>query len=238
MQPARLWLLLLGVTGCAYAPPIRGLHAGMPDRIGRGQFEVGGTAGGFATGTGIIAPTTGGPHVAYGWSDTVVLEGGANLNFFEGLWATGWAGVRLVRSKELGHELRGVGDLELGAGAGLGGRVYEGPPPNPDARPATPVPWTSRWAGGFYEGLGIGLRWRWLGTFLRVRLDASGSTGAPATLWPSVVLGLEARAGQHLVFGLGGGAFTFWNENSGAIGPWFFYQATVALVFGGEKHVP
>jgi hypothetical protein len=227
----RLCLLLLAATGCTYSPPIRGLHAGMPDRLGRGQVELGGTAGGFS------APTTGGPHVAYGWSDTVVIEGGANLNFIEGLWATTWAGVRLLRAKDLSHELRLVGDLELGAGFGLGGRDYEGVPP-PQGGSATPVPWTSRWAGGFYEGLGVGLRWRWLGACLRVRLDTSGSTGAPSTLWPSVGLGLEARAGRHVVFGLGGGAFSFWNENSGFAGPWFFYQATVALVFGGEQHVP
>lgn len=234
----RLCLLLLAATGCIYAPPIRGLHAGMPDRIGRGQLELGGTAGGFSTGNGwLSAPTTGGPHVAYGWSDTVVLEAGANLNFIEGLWATTWAGVRLLRSKDLSSGVRVVGDLELGAGFGLGGHVYEGgPPPAPAA--ARPAPWTSRWAGGFYEGLGIGLRWRWLGTFLRVRLDTNGSTAAPSTLWPSVGLGLEARAGRHLVFGLGGGAFTFWNENHRHVGPWFFYQATVALVFGGEERVP
>lgn len=233
----RLCLLLLAATGCTYSPPIRGLHAGMPDRLGRGQVEIGGAAGGFSTGSGTSAPTTGGPHVAYGWSDTVVLEGGANLNFVEGLWATTWAGVRLLRAKELSNEVRLVGDLELGAGFGLGGRVYEGGPGPPPAA-AEPVPWTSRWTGGFYEGLGIGLRWRWLGAFLRVRLDTSGSTGAPSTLWPSVGLGLEARAGQHLVFGLGSGAFTFWNESTPSAGPFFFYQATVALVFGGEQHVP
>lgn len=233
----RLCLLLLAATGCTYSLPIRGLHAGMPDRLGRGQVEIGGAAGGFSTGSGTSAPTTGGPHVAYGWSDTVVIEGGANLNFIEGLWATTWAGVRLLRAKDLSNEVRLVGDLELGAGFGLGGRVYEGVPP-PQGGSATPVPWTSRWAGGFYEGLGVGLRWRWLGAFLRVRLDTSGSTGAPSTLWPSVGLGLEARASRHLVFGLGGGAFTFWNEDHARVGPWFFYQATVALVFGGKEHVP
>lgn len=221
----RLCLLLLAATGCTYAPPIRGLHAGMPDRIGRGQLEVGGAAGGFSTGTSLSAPTTGGPHVAYGLSDSLVVEGGANLNFVEGLWATTWLGVRLVRSKELGQEIRAVGDLEFGGGFGLGGRVFRG-----EATP--PQGLTSHFAGGFYQGLGVGLRWRWLGAFLRARLDASGGSATPGTLWPSLGLGVEARAGQHVVFGLGGGAFTFWNEGSRFVGPWFFYQATVALVFG------
>ena len=48
--------LLLAVTACnpAFGPPIRGLHAGMPGRLGAGQLEVGGSAG------GLTLPTVGG----------------------------------------------------------------------------------------------------------------------------------------------------------------------------------
>lgn len=222
-------LVLLGAVGCTYAPPIRGLHGGMPDRVARGQFELGGAAGGFSVGSGLSAPTTGGPHVAYGLRDTMVLEGGANLNLVEGAWATTWAGVRLVRSKALGQEVHLVGDLELGAGVGLGGAVLGTPQPRTGA--PKPAPWTSRYVAGFYEGLGVGLRWRWLGAFLRGRLDASASTAAPSTLWPSLVLGFEARAGAHVILALAGGTFTYWHEGLVLLGPWFFYQAQVTFLF-------
>ena len=202
------------MMGCypTYAPPIRGLHAGMPDRVARGQLEVGGTVGGFSL------PTTGGPHVGYGLSASLVIEGGANLNFVEGHWATAWGGVRLVRSKELGREVRLVGDLELGAGLGAGGVAR-----NDD------TPWTRRFAYGMYEGLGVGLRWRWLGAFLRARLDSVATSSGASTLWPSAMLGLEARAG-HLLFSVGGGRWAYWNEVDGLVGSWF-YQAQVALLF-------
>ena len=209
-------LLSVGaLLGCnpTYAPPIRGLHAGMPDRVAKGQLEVGGAAGGWSL------PTTGGPHVAYGYDDHVVLEAGANLNFVEGHWATGWAGVRLVRSRPLGHELHLVGDLELGAGAGLGGRLR-----------GETRPWTSLGAYGLYEGLGFGLRWRWLGAFLRGRLDATASSDAPSTLWPSVTLGLEAKAGPHFVFALAGSRGGYWNQADGVVGIWL-YEAQASFLF-------
>jgi hypothetical protein len=207
-------LVLLACVGCVrtYSPPIRGLLAGMPDRVARGQLEVGGTVGGFSL------PTTGGPHVGYGYSDTLVIEGGANLNFVDGYWATGWGGVRLLRSKALGNEVRLVGDLELGAGLGAGGVER-----NDSSR------WTKRFTWGMYEGLGVGLRWRWLGAFLRGRLDSSETTSGAATLWPTVMLGLEARAGP-LVFSVGGGRWAYWNQTDGLVG-WWFYQGQVSLLF-------
>lgn len=208
------WLMLLGAMGCnpTYAPPIRGLHAGMPGRVDRGQLEVGGTVGGW------YLPTTGGPHVAYGVTDRLVVEGGANLNLVDGLWATTWAGIRLLRARSLGREVHLVGDLELGTGVGLGGRASD------------TLPWTSRYAWGLYQGLAVGLRSRWFGAFLRGRLDESESNATAATIWPSVMLGLEARAGRHLVFGLGGGRMAYWNEKDGLIAFWF-YQAQVSLLF-------
>lgn len=191
----------------------------MPGRLVRGQLEVGGEVGGGGL-NGATPPTTGGPHVAYGLSDTLVIEGGANLNFFELEWATLYGGVRLSRSKPLPDELHLVGDLEVGTGLGLGGHVYGQPRSD----------WTIRQAYGLYVGFGVGLRWRWLGGYLRGRLDASASTSAPSTLWPSAVIGLEARAGQHVVFGVGAGLGAVWNQNHGVLGFWL-YQAQVAFLF-------
>ena len=224
MRRSTLWLVLCSASGCVYSPPIRGLHAGMPDRVGRAQLEVGGTVGGWSAGIGfyVTPPTTGGPHVAYGLSDTLVLEAGANLNFVEGLWATTWAGVRMVRSKDLGDEVHLVGDLEVGGGIGLGGRT--------GFSQHEREPWTSHAAYGLYEGAGVGLRWRWLGGFLRGRLDASANSAAPATLWPTVMLGLEAKPGNHVVFAMGTGWGGFWQPAKGFVGLWF-YQAQVAFLF-------
>src|SRR6476469_7647769 len=108
-------VMSLSAVGCGFSPPIRGLHPGMPGRLVKGQLEVGGEigGGGFAQPT---PPTTGGPHVAYGLSDSLVIEGGANLNFSELDWATLYGGVRLSRSKSMPEELQLVGDLEVGAG--------------------------------------------------------------------------------------------------------------------------
>lgn len=213
-------VVLWGALGCSYSPPIRGLHPGMPGRLVRGQLEIGGDLGGagFRSG-GVTAPTTGGPHVAYGLSDTLVVEGGANLNFFEGAWATAYAGVRLSRSKPLPNGLQLVGELEAGAGLGIGGRTRDASAPS----------WASP-SYGLYEGFGLGLRGKWLGAYLRGRLDASASTTAPATLWPTLMVGLEARAGSHVAFGLGTGLGGYWNERDALVGLWF-YEAQVALLF-------
>lgn len=194
---------------------------GMPGRLTHGQLEVGGTLGGVGFTNGkLTAPTTGGPHVAYGLSDTLVIEGGANLNFFEGGWATAYGGVRVSRSKALPNALHLVGELESGAGVGIGGRTR-------DAREAL---WTSGQSYGLYEGFAVGLRGSWLGGYVRGRIDASASTRAPATLWPSLMVGLEARAGEHVAFGVGSGVAGFWNALQGLAGFWF-YQAQVVWLF-------
>ena len=211
-----LLLLIVGACSPAYAPPIRGLHSGMPGRLAAGQLELGGTAGGY------ILPTAGGPHLAFGFTDSLLVEAGANLNLVEGVtsnWATGWAGVRLTREKPLGHGLRLVGDLELGAGAGVGGRI------NADA-----AEWTKLGAVGIYEGFGVGVQWRALGLYARGRLDAAASSRAPTTLWPTAMLGLEVRPTRWLAIGAGGGYAGYWNDRDHLVSAWF-YEAQVALIF-------
>ena len=216
-------LSLLVVTGCSplYAPPIRGLHAGMPGRLRGGQLEAGLTVG------GLVVPTMGGPHVGYGVSDSVTAEGGVNLNtvnFWLAQWATGWAGIRFTHRLSLSR-IRIIGDAELGAGAGAGGTSGN----------------FSRWnelrAYGIYEGVGLGLQWRWLGIYLRARLDAAASSAAPTTLWPSAMLGVELRPGRRFSVGLGGGYGGYWNTSQFWSG--WFYQAQVAFIFDLlEQQVP
>jgi hypothetical protein len=212
-------VMLLSAVGCGFSPPIRGLHPGMPGRLVKGQLEVGGEIGGGGL-SQPTPPTTGGPHVAYGLSDSLVIEGGANLNFFELDWATLYGGVRLSRSKPMPEELQLVGELEVGAGLGLGGHLSQ----------RSNTDWAARQAYGLYVGLGAGVRWRWLGGYVRGRLDASANTSAPSSLWPTVMAGVEARAGDHVVFGAGAGLGALWSEKQDVLGFWF-YQAQVALLF-------
>ena len=221
MSRALLPLLFLAACNPSYAPPIRGLHSGMPGRLAAGQLEVGGTAGGY------FLPTTGGPHVAFGLSDRLLIEGGANLNLIEyatSNWATGWAGVRLTHGKPLSHGLRLVGDLELGTGAGLGGRNY-----------GDTVDWTRLVAYGIYEGFGVGLQWRGIGVYARARLDAAAGDRAPTTLWQTAMVGLEVRPVGWLSIGAGGGYAGYWNERDRLVSAWF-YEAQVVLIFDLMGH--
>lgn len=201
-------------AGCVatYTPPVRGLLPGMPDRLRAGEFELAGTVG------GVVTPTTGGPHLAYAVSDTLTLEAGGNANFIEGLWATLWAGARLIRSTHLSPDWVLSGDFEFGFGGGVGGRSAS----------LTPS-WFNRPVVGVYDGVGVGLRWKWLGGFARGRVDGSAGLD-PSTLWASALLGAEARLGDHVVFSLGGGGITWWNVRSGWVTFWL-YQAQLSVHF-------
>ncbi|MFT3710565.1 MAG: hypothetical protein QM817_23315 [Archangium sp.] len=192
-------VLLLALTGCSpiYSPPIRGLHLGMPDRVSAGELEVGAEAAAWGQ---TFLPATGGAHFSYGISDLLAVEGGANLNLVEGLWATGWTGVRFIRRRWLGNGFSVSGDLEFGLGGGVGGRD------------AARSPWYTQGAFGVYDGVGLGIRWKWLGAFARARADASVGTLAPSTLWATYMAGLEAKAFDHLVIAASAGAVSYRNQ--------------------------
>ena len=212
LTPLMLWVVL---SGCfpAYSPPIRGVGGGMPDRVGRDQLEVGGGAAGWAT-----PPTTGGPHMAYGVSDTLVIEAGGNLNFVEGLWATVWGGGRVLRKWPLNDDFTASATFEFGAGAGIGGRD------------GSMRRWTDLAVGGVYDGVGVGLRYRFLGAFLRGRVDGTVNTRAPMTLWASVFGGLEATIARRVVVSAGGGTMLISNQPT-LFATWF-YQAAVSILLG------
>ena len=86
--------------------PVRGLPGGMPDRVAHHQLEVGGVIGTIfgvdENGGHVLAPTIGGPQIAYGLLDNLVLEAGANLELVNLHWATHWVGARLVHRQPLG----------------------------------------------------------------------------------------------------------------------------------------
>lgn len=184
---------LMLCSGCVtMSTPVRGLPGGMPDRVAHHQLEVGGVIGTIfgvdENGGHVLAPTIGGPQIAYGVLDNLVLEAGANLELVNLHWATHWVGARLVHRQPLGAWVFSA-DLELGAGAG-----------GTDLRRAP------AFVAGGYLGGGAGFRWKWLGFFARGRVDLSKAVGAALVLWPSLIGGVEARVGDCFVTSLGAGA--------------------------------
>ncbi len=163
-------------------------------------------------------PFVGGPQVGYGLSDALLLEVGANLALFDGGWATGWGGVRLTHQWPVAGG-RLIGEAELGGGAGAGGQVPE----------RASSQWATLPAYGVYEGLALGMQWRWLGLYLRGRLDATVSSRAPETLWPTAMVGLEVRPHHRVSFGAGCGWWAFWNRRDHASGG--ICEAQLAVVF-------
>lgn len=205
-------VLVLGGCIPSYSPPIRGIGGGMPDRVAQDQLEVGGNAAGWAT-----APTTGGPRMAYGVSDTLIAEAGGNLNFVEGLWATVWGGARVLRKWLLNDDFTFSSGFEFGFGAGIGGRD------------GTMRRWTDMATAGVYDGVTIGLRYRFLGAFLRGRVDGSVNTHTPMTLWATVAGGLEGVIADRVIVTLGGGTIAMVSNQS--FSTWF-YEAGVSILLG------
>jgi len=214
------WSLLL--CGCvSFSPPVRGLPGGMPDRVARHQLEVGGALGSVLTVSDTVhvsAPTIGGPHVAYGLLDHLVLEAGVNLALVSLHWATHWVGARVVHRRHIGGWVFSA-DGELGVGAG-GANLT-----------------TSRdFVAGGYSGGGVGFRWRWLGFFTRGRIDLSQAIGLPLLLWPTMVAGVEARAAGVFVFSFGGGVGAAWS----GVGPpstFGLMELSVSLLFDLQPRV-
>ena len=192
----------------------------MPGRLAGGQLEVSGAVG------GLTAPTVGGVHVGYALNEQVQLEAGTNLSLLASSpnWATGWAGVRLTRQSPSRHGLRLVADVELGAGAGVGGASAD----------RSDDHWTRMPAAGIYEGFGLGAHWRWLGFFVRGRLDAAAGEGVPTTLWPTLMAGLEVRPLRWFSIGAGGGYLGHWTRPTGLVSLWF-YQAQLTLLFDLQR---
>lgn len=209
-------LCLLAFSGCfvTYTPPVRGVLPGMPDRLAKDQLEVAGEVGGI-----ISAPTTGGPRVSYALSDTLTLEAGGNLDFVVGLWATTYIGARINRRWQLSEDVRFSADFEFGGGAGMGGRDSAG------------TDWKSLAVGGVYDGIGVGLRWRWLGAFIRARVDGAASNRAPMTLWALAAGGLEAKILDRVVVSASAGSVTMAAMGARAV-TFFLYQFGISILLG------
>ncbi|MFO0601350.1 MAG: hypothetical protein U0228_38935 [Myxococcaceae bacterium] len=201
----------LAGSGCfpVFSPPVRGLEVGMPDRVKGGQLEVAGTLG------GPIGPSTWSAHAGYGLSDELIVEGGAQLNAFEGQWGMGFGDVRLVRSIALSSDVRLSGDLAFGAGVG-------GHRNSKDSALGASF--------GVFDGLGLGLRWKWLGAFVRARVEGTTGQFSPPTLWSTLLGGLEAKVVDRFVISAAGGSMGLWNESMGWVHLWL-WQVQLAVLF-------
>ena len=246
--------LLLGTLGhglaCnpTFAPPVRAIHYGAPGRLQSGQLEVGGSAGGFSV------PTVGGPQIGYAIRDWVAIEAGGNLALVseQQNWTMGYLGPRFTYTPHRGRANRLILDLELGAGAGIGGTINGNVCSTNSTRAGgsagTPMPctatsptqgaipllwdgrqWSDRFAYGGYQGVGLGGRFHFFSLFVRARIEESAAQGVPLTLWPSVMGGFEFDAYHRFIIGGSVGYLGYFNQvesNSGVV-----YQINLAALF-------
>lgn len=160
---------------------------GAPGRVQHGDIELAGGAVGIASEQS--PPVYGGPTLAIGVSRRVALEAGGDFAARD--WAIGFAGARVTGRVPATPRLQLVGDVELGAGGGVGGRRCK---PNPsggcdgDGRD-----WYERIAGGGYAGIGGALRWRVPAIFTRLRVQPTGARNVPITVWTAWQTGVEVR---------------------------------------------
>jgi hypothetical protein len=222
--------LLLGATACSpvYAPLVRGAHYGAPGRLAEGQMEVGGAMG------GVITPTIGGPALALALRDWVSLEAGANLSFVSEQWAMGYLGSRFSwvpggRSRPY----RFAADLEVGVGAGAGGAACSRSADD-GCYPVDNREWKDRFAFGSYQGFGLGGHFRWYSLYLRARVEESGATNVPMTVWPSLALGQGFNIKGRVSIDLSGGFMAYSNAQDHEVG-WFYQLAVVIFLDAFER---
>ena len=214
-----LWSLFTSLTvvfvclaGCnpVYAPPVRVSQHGAPHPVARGTAELGGAIYGVnqpvgGAGTGSVAVT-----------DRLGLELGFDSTSAD--FAMGHLGLRFTpKAVQLSNvALEALIDLELGGGAGAGGENCE---QRTDADGNAECVsdnrrWTERPAGGIYGGAGLGLRYRAVDVFYRLRLQGTLATDVPLTFWHSSFLGLQVRVKELLRIYSGGGFFAYRNTST------------------------
>ncbi len=173
---------------------------GAPGRVEGGDVELGGAAGGADT-----APFFGGPAIAIGISDRWSVEAGGDFN--NETWALGFVGGRATGRAPQRGTLELVGDAELGAGVGVGGRACS------DDTTCTVGShnWALRPAGGAYLGVGGALRWRIPSVWLRARTQLTDAKGIPPTSWNSGMAGIEFAIGRAFSLWAGYGLASYTN---------------------------
>ena len=174
---------------------------------------------------GATYPATGGPQASFGLKDWVAVDLGGNVNAVDGKWGMAYAGPRFTLAQARTRRIRIAGDLELGAGIGVGG--CNGCKNDGSQRDG--ISWPDRLAGGGYQGLGLGLHVSWFALYVRGRVEESVARNIPLTLWSSAMLGLDFTIKKLAVINLGGGYLGYQNSSE-RVALWF-YEVGVAFYF-------
>jgi hypothetical protein len=223
---------LVAVAGCDpyYAPPLRAVQYGAPARLEEGRVEVALDA------AGLIAPDVLSPHLGVGIRDWVALEVGGNVAAYGGkqAWALGFVGPRFSWAPHRERRIHLIGDLELGVGAGVGG-VRDGNEPTNECDACDGLIGYDRVAGGAYGGVGIGAQIAWLSLYGRARVEATTATNVPATLWPSLSLGLEANVHKRVALTLAGGYIGYANTQD-HVHAWFYQLGVTLFIDAFARH--
>ena len=236
-RPLRSLFTLLTVVfaclaGCnpVYAPPVRISQHGAPHPVARGTAELGGAI------YGVNQPVGGAGVGAVAVTDRLGLELGFDSTSAD--FAMGHLGLRFTpKAAQLSNvALEALIDLEIGGGAGAGGETCEEPTADddPDAFCAEDDRrWTERPAGGIYGGAGIGLRYRAVDVFYRLRLQGTVATDVPLTFWHSSFLGLQVRVLELLRIYSGAGFYSYRNKQDAFIVP--YWEVGLSVFVGGTR---
>lgn len=202
--------MMTSLVGCVYSPPVRTTHYGIPGKLQGGKLEVGGCA---------YPGPVGAAFVALSLSDLVQVEAGSNL---APAWALGFAGLRLT----LDRPLNGKGfaaDVEFGAGAGAGGAF--------DDDGSSSLEWSDLFAYGGYLGAGVASHLNENGGgFLRTRVQVSKADRIPATVWVSLLAGVQITAHDLVNFSFGIG-FGGYGNAVHTVAPIFLFEFGLSIEF-------
>jgi hypothetical protein len=107
-----------------------------------------------------------------------------------------------------------------GATSTAEGAYWTGGPTLAYARPEEVLDWWSRWAVGWYSGLGVAFHASYLALFARGRVQGSGAAQVPGTLWWTALVGLagDVLGWADVYFGAG---YAGLQAGSFGIGGWF-----------------
>ena len=192
---------MLLVHGCAatYAPPVRVNHYGAPAEPKAGQMEL------LAAAQAVVIPYGGHGSFNYAFTDKLQLELG--VDGFAERFMMGHVGVRYVPlNGRFKSKINFTLDLEAGVGVGAGGDkdcVHDDE--DCTAARTDELRWNERLAGGGHVGTGFGMNISWFDLFARARIQLTGATNVPPTLWYSTVGGLQATIKERAKLYVAGG---------------------------------
>ena len=238
-RPLRSLFTLLTVTficlaGCnpVYAPPVRISQHGAPHPVARGTAELGGAI------YGVNQPVGGAGAGSVAVTDRLGLELGFDSTSVD--FAMGHLGLRFTpKAVQLSNvALEALIDLEFGGGAGAGGETCEEPAADDQSLAACAEDdrrWTERPAGGIYGGAGIGLRYRAVDVFYRLRFQGTVATDVPLTFWHSSFLGLQVRVLELLRIYSGAGFYSYRNRQDDFFVPYWEVGLSVFVVGNSSR---